>query len=148
VWVGSFHTGYAAGFVERDVGDVARPRPAPASSWNDPFWVQSGGVKAIRRFTVRPVLPPRLTSLGELAQNLRWCWDGATQDLFATIDPARWQECGQDPVRLLGSTSADRLDELAKDEEFLARLDSVSADLHAYLTGDRWYQQLGPDAPR
>jgi len=42
-------------------------------------------VKAIRRFTVRTVLPEALAPLGELALNLRWCWDTATQQLFTAF---------------------------------------------------------------
>ena len=44
-------------------------------------------VRAIRRFIVRPVLPPQLEALGELAGNLRWSWHPETQDLFADVDP-------------------------------------------------------------
>ena len=66
-------------------------------------------VKAIRRFTVRAVLPDSLASLEELAMNLRWSWHPETTDLFAQIDPALWRECGADPIRLLGSLSAERL---------------------------------------
>ena len=44
-------------------------------------------MKAIRRFTVRTVLPEALAPLGELALNLRWSWDTATQELFAGLDP-------------------------------------------------------------
>ena len=47
-------------------------------------------VKAIRRFTVRTVLPPALAPLGELALNLRWSWDTTTQQLFESLDPALW----------------------------------------------------------
>jgi len=47
-------------------------------------------VKAIRRFSVRTVLPESISSLGELASNLRWCWHPATRDLFSEIDPVRW----------------------------------------------------------
>jgi starch phosphorylase len=105
-------------------------------------------VRAIRRFTVRPVLPQRLEALGDLAQNLRWSWHPETQDIFAAIDQQAWDSCGHDPVHLLGSVSVDRLEELEKDDEFVARLDAVRADLESYLTGDRWYQSLGADAPR
>ncbi len=105
-------------------------------------------MRAIRRFTVRPVLPQRLASLEGLVQNLRWSWHPETQDIFAAIDPAAWDASGHDPVRLLGNVSVERLDELAKDEEFLARLDAAEADLDRYLTGDHWYQTLGPEAPR
>ena len=105
-------------------------------------------VRAIRRFTVRPVLPDRLAALGELAQNLRWSWHPETQDLFASIDAEAWSSSGHDPVRLLGSVSADRLEELSRDEDFLGRLDAARSDLEAYVTGARWYQSLGEQAPR
>jgi glycogen phosphorylase len=70
-----------------------------------------------------------------------------TQDLFAAIDPEVWRSSAHDPVRLLGSVSVDRLEQLSKDEDFLSRLDAAEANLHAYLTGDRWYQSLGEQAP-
>ena len=60
-------------------------------------------VRAIRRFTVRPVLPEALAALGELAGNLRWSWHPPTQDVFAEVDPELWESTGRDPVRLLGA---------------------------------------------
>ncbi len=104
-------------------------------------------VKAIRRFTVRQVLPERLRPLGELAANLRWSWHPEAQDLFASVDPDSWEASGHDPVRLLGAVSSRRLEELAADEPFLGRLGELHADLQHYLTGERWYQSL-PGAPR
>ncbi len=105
-------------------------------------------VRAIRRFTVRPVLPPELTSLEELAGNLRWSWHPPTQDVFAAIDPEQWEAVKHDPVRLLGAVGKKRLAELVDDEEFRARLDAAHADLTSYLTGERWYQRKGgADAP-
>ncbi len=76
-------------------------------------------VRAIRRFTVRTVLPENLAALEDLAINLRWSWHPETRDLFAAIDPALWDEGGHDPVRLLGEVSAERLAELAADEGFV-----------------------------
>jgi glycogen phosphorylase len=105
-------------------------------------------VRAIRRFTVRPVLPEPLKPLGDLVNNLRWSWHPETQDVFAAIDPAVWESSGQDPVRLLGSISARRLEELSRDEAFLGMLGRAHADLQEYLTGDRWCQSLGESAPR
>jgi starch phosphorylase len=98
-------------------------------------------VKALRRFTVRAHLPERLAALNELSTNLRWSWDKATQDLFASIDPALWSRCGSDPVALLGAVNPSRLDELALDEDFLGRLDWLAADLNDYLSRPLWYQQ-------
>ncbi|GFG84294.1 alpha-glucan family phosphorylase [Mycolicibacter algericus] len=98
-------------------------------------------MKALRRFTVRAHLPDRLRALEQLSMNLRWSWDQPTQELFASIDPELWAGCGRDPVALLGAVSPARLDELAADEAFTGRLDTLSADLDEYLTQPRWYQQ-------
>ncbi|MGW6335623.1 alpha-glucan family phosphorylase [Nocardia rhamnosiphila] len=90
-------------------------------------------MKALRRFTVRAHLPERLAALDDLATNLRWSWHGPTQDVFAALDPRRWAETGHDPVRMLREVPPERLDELAGDAEFCARVDAVAADLRAYL---------------
>lgn len=106
-------------------------------------------VRAIRRFTVRAVLPEQLAALGELAVNLRWCWHRRTQEMFASIDPELWDSpaVGRDPVGLLGEVSAERLDELAADPVFIERLRVEADGLHEYLRGDRWYQTLEEDRP-
>ncbi|MFF4764305.1 glycosyltransferase family 1 protein [Streptomyces sp. NPDC001292] len=104
-------------------------------------------MKAIRRFTVRPVLPEPLRPLSELARNLRWSWHAETRDLFQSVDPERWASSGGDPVRLLGSVRPARLTELAGDRRFLRRLTAAADDLHDYLTGDRWYQARSEGLP-
>ena len=98
-------------------------------------------MKALRRFTVRAHLPDRLAALEQLSVNLRWSWDKPTQDLFAAIDPALWERCGQDPVALLGAVTPQRLDELAAHQQFLDRLDRLADDLRDYLTRPLWYQE-------
>ena len=98
-------------------------------------------MRAIRRFTVRPVLPPALTALGELAGNLRWSWHPPTQDVFEAVDPHLWESTGRDPVKLLGAVGRVRLEELAASDDFVARLQAASEDLRTYLTQDRWYQR-------
>jgi len=102
-------------------------------------------VRAIRRFTVRPVLPETLSALGPLAVNLRWSWHPETQDVFRAIDPELWEQTNRDPVRLLGAVGTERLAELAGDRKFLKMLELASADLDDYLTGDRWFQSLDPE---
>lgn len=104
-------------------------------------------MRAIRRFTVRTVLPAPLAPLEELATNLRWSWHPETRDLFAAIDAGLWAASGEDPVRMLGEVTAERLAELAGDEGFVGWVGRCRDDLHAYLSSDRWYQTLGLDAP-
>ncbi len=101
-------------------------------------------MKAIRRFTVRTVLPEPLRPLGELAQNLRWSWHPETRELLQSVDPGGWRAAGGDPVRLLGAVPAERLAALARDRRFLRRLGAASEDLTDYLTNPRWYQSAEP----
>ncbi|WP_189451345.1 alpha-glucan family phosphorylase [Streptomyces abikoensis] len=104
-------------------------------------------MKAIRRFSVRPVLPEPLRPLSELARNLRWSWHPETRELFQSVDPEGWRAAGGDPLRLLGSVSADRLAALAEDRRFRRRLAAAADDLHDYATGRRWYQEQPPGLP-
>ncbi|GAA4088695.1 alpha-glucan family phosphorylase [Actinomadura miaoliensis] len=104
-------------------------------------------MRAIRRFTVRTVLPEPLRPLEELILNLRWSWHHETRDLLRSVDPALWEAVGHDPVRLLGEVSPDRLEQLAADRRFLRRLEDTAEDLREYLTAPRWYQSLTESAP-
>ncbi|MCK0092299.1 alpha-glucan family phosphorylase [Rhodococcus sp. F64268] len=97
-------------------------------------------MKALRRFTVRAHLPEPLAALEALTTNLRWSWHPQAQDLFASIDPELWAKVDEDPVRLLGEIAPSRLDALATDSEFLARLEAAAADLDHYLSRPAWYQ--------
>ena len=65
-------------------------------------------MKALRRFSVRPTLPPSLASLERLAMNLRWSWDVRTRDLFRWVDPEAWEANQHDPMRLLVTTRPER----------------------------------------
>lgn len=105
-------------------------------------------MRALRRFTVRTRLPEELAALGELVRNLRWSWHAESADLFASIDPELWAQVNHDPMRLLGEVGSERLSAIASDRRFLRRLSDAAEDLAEYLGGDRWYQALGPQAPR
>ncbi|MFP5282199.1 MAG: DUF3417 domain-containing protein, partial [Actinomycetes bacterium] len=107
-------------------------------------------MRAIRRFTVRPVLPESLQPLADLSLNLRWCWHADTQDLFRSVDPELWEDSGHDPVKLLADVSVERLSKLAADRKFVRRLELAQADLVEYLSGELWYQTYAAghsDAP-
>ncbi|WP_141372735.1 alpha-glucan family phosphorylase [Cellulomonas cellasea] len=103
-------------------------------------------MRAIRRFTVRTLLPVELGDLDELAHNLRWSWHAPTRDLFAEIDRDLFTQVGRDPVALLGALAPERLAALAGDEAFVQRVRETVEDLHHYLSAPRWYQQQSDDA--
>ncbi|WP_152188106.1 alpha-glucan family phosphorylase [Georgenia satyanarayanai] len=98
-------------------------------------------MRAIRRFTVRTVLPEPLAPLDTLAQNLRFSWHEPTRALFESLDPERWQALHGDPIELLGELGKARLEELARDEALVARVHELDADLREYLEQPRWYQE-------
>ena len=103
-------------------------------------------MRAIRRFTVHPVLPEPLAPLRELMLNLRWCWHADTMDLFTAIDPAGHRRAARDPLAVLSQVPKERLAVLAADPGFGERLAAATGDLRRYLTGPRWYQAASEDA--
>ncbi|MFF2346650.1 alpha-glucan family phosphorylase [Pseudarthrobacter sp. NPDC058119] len=104
-------------------------------------------MKAIRRFTVRTVLPEPIRPLARLASNLRWSWHRPTRELFAGLNPRLWEESGQDPIGFLGMVSREEFQQLAADQSVVERVRAAEQDLDRYLQEPRWYQGLGPDAP-
>ena len=104
-------------------------------------------MRAIRRFAVRTVLPEPIAPLGQLAVNLRCSWHAPTQELFASIDPRRWERVRHDPVALLGDLPPERLEDLAADPVFVQRVAAAAQDLREYLEAPLWYQGLGEDVP-
>ncbi|MEN2741238.1 alpha-glucan family phosphorylase [Microbacterium sp. X-17] len=104
-------------------------------------------MKAIRTFTVRPVLAHSLAPLNRLASNWRWSWSRTTHALFASMDPDLWVRIGENPARMLGALGQHRLNELADDEEFVARVQAEDDRLEAYLTGAQWFQRLEGETP-
>jgi starch phosphorylase len=78
-------------------------------------------------------LPEPLAVLARLAYNFRWSWTPGGPELFASLDPERWERCGESPIRLLQEADVDALRRAADDEDFLARAAAVDAVVRAEL---------------
>ena len=91
---------------------------------NEPQWGE---------FTVNTKLPEKLEHLTELAKNLYWVWNVEVKQLFRKIDSKKWTACRHNPMAMLDIVPAERFEELAKDESFIAELNKVYANLKAYL---------------
>jgi starch phosphorylase len=78
-------------------------------------------------------IPPALAPLARLAFNYRWSWAPGGPQLFRSIDPERFELCGQNPVRLLQESPARVLRRAAEDQQLLAQAqqleEKVTADL-------------------
>src|SRR5690348_177655 len=99
------------------------------------------GSRSIRTFTVLPHLPPRLQALHKLAYNLWWCWNHDAIALFRRLDPDLFEAVEHSPVKLLGALEQSRMEQLLRDDGFLAHMDRVEEVLDAYLGATTWYQE-------
>ncbi|MCC5810858.1 MAG: alpha-glucan family phosphorylase [Ectothiorhodospiraceae bacterium] len=89
---------------------------------------------------VRPQLPAALSQLGRLADNLFYSWDRRVRGLFFRMDPVLWKRCGHNPKVFLRRVSQSRVDQLARDREFMLQYQDVLAAFYAYV-------EPGPDRP-
>ncbi|WP_455384726.1 DUF3417 domain-containing protein, partial [Acidihalobacter prosperus] len=94
----------------------------------------------IKRYLTRE-LPVPLERLTELALDLRWSWSHASDVLWRTIDPELW-EATANPWLIMESTSRERLEELAGDEEFRVELERQLKEREDSLTGATWFDGL------
>jgi glycogen phosphorylase len=79
----------------------------------------------IQTFQVYPAIPEPLSFLETLARNLWWCWQRDAIELFRRIDPRLWEESDRNPLVFSTTVTQARLEELSKDNSFLAHLQRV-----------------------
>ncbi len=96
----------------------------------------------IRTFLVKPALPESLKDLREIANNIFWAWDPEVVDLFRRIDPNLWSQCNHNPVRLLGSVSQGRLEDLSRNEGFLYQLSQMKEKLDELINRPTWFDRV------
>ena len=104
----------------------------------------------ITSFTVLPDTPERLRHLNELAYNLYFSWNMDVQELFRSLDPETWEAARRNPARMLCLTPQEKLDQAAKDPDFLDHLEAVYAQFQRYLREPTWWErQFGrPTGPQ
>ena len=78
-------------------------------------------------------LPEQLAGLEMLCKNLWWCWNDDAKALFKSIDAELWHKSGHNPMEILDKVSLKRYNELAKDEDFLARMNRVINEFYTYM---------------
>jgi len=98
-------------------------------------------MKKVVRYTVVPHLPERLKPLLDIAYNLWWSWNPDGIDLFRGLEPSLWRANNYNPVKMLGSLSAEDIDRLLKNDAFLGKMDRVAQELKVYLEHGTWYQR-------
>ncbi|MEA2067091.1 MAG: alpha-glucan family phosphorylase [Thermotogota bacterium] len=93
-----------------------------------------------------PKLPKRLERLEELAYNFWWTWNPSAEAVFKRMDIDLWYELKRSPVKLLRRISQKKLNELAKNEDFLELYDSVLEKFDRYIKSeDTWIKRNYPE---
>ena len=95
--------------------------------------VSNSNAPAWKEVNVKSHIPAELACLSEMARNIWWSWTPEARDMFKSLDPALWKECGHNPVLLLERLSYETLEEMAKDEAVLARINNVYKMFRAYM---------------
>jgi starch phosphorylase len=90
-------------------------------------------------YTVTPYIPEPLKPLEELARNLWVSWNYEAINLFVRLDYDAWTRSGQNPARMLGMVSRERLEQLSTDDSYLQALHSVNERFQHYKSAETWY---------
>ena len=91
------------------------------------------------RLTVVPKLPEKIKGIQEIADNLWWCWNTESLKLFKKIDKELWERVEKNPIKFLKQISQTKLEEVAKDEEFLREYNKVYLDFKGYMENNNTY---------
>jgi starch phosphorylase len=101
---------------------------------------------------IRPVyslLPTEVEgfdSLAELALDMRWSWNHATDELWRTLDPILW-ELTQNPWVVLQTVARDRLERVLAGPGFRKNVDDLLQAKHQAAERPAWFQQKHPQSP-
>ena len=90
-------------------------------------------------------LPKRIARLGELATNLWWTWQPEAVRIFGRLDYDLWERLGHNPIRLLKEIGRARLNQAAKDKDYLELYDALFEKFDAYFAKESWTQKAHPE---
>jgi starch phosphorylase len=97
--------------------------------------------KYTHSFEVVADLPNPLRPLRDIAYNFRWTWHHETRDLFREMERQLWDKVGHNPVQFIANLSAERMQRLCDDENFIAKLNSCAENLKQYMSSPTWFDQ-------
>jgi starch phosphorylase len=87
------------------------------------------------------LVPERIRRLPDIAGNLWWSWHRPARNLFKAVSYPLWKSTRHNPVEMLHLVSAERLEALAKDLEFLQQYDEVVSAFDSEVgDGHLWFR--------
>jgi starch phosphorylase len=85
-------------------------------------------------------------SLAELALDLRWSWNHATDKVWRQLDPASW-ELTHNPWVVLQTVAKDKLQRVLADPAFRSQVDALVQSKKKMTATPAWFQQNHPQSP-
>jgi len=85
-------------------------------------------------------------SLAELALDMRWSWNHATDGIWRQLDPALW-DITYNPWAVLQTVSRDQLQRVSADPAFSKSVDDLLQARREAAKAPAWFQQAHPQAP-
>ena len=85
-------------------------------------------------------------SLAELALDMRWSWNHATDEVWRRLDPELW-EFTQNPWVVLQTVSRDKLQRISADAAFRKKVDALVQARRQAAKAPAWFQQNHSKAP-
>jgi starch phosphorylase len=87
-----------------------------------------------------------MDSLAELALDMRWSWNHATDSLWRQLDPAVWA-LTHNPWAVLQTVSRDRIARLLSDAAFRGEVDGLVRTRRQGLESPAWFQKTHANSP-
>jgi starch phosphorylase len=91
-------------------------------------------------------LPDGFDTLKELALDLRWSWNHASDEVWRQLDPALW-ELTQNPWVVLQTASKDKLKSVLADLAFRKKVDDQLQCQRRTAETPAWFQRKHPQSP-
>ena len=85
-------------------------------------------------------------SLAELALDLHWSWNHATDEVWRQLDSALW-ESTQNPWVVLQTVSKDKLKSVLADPTFRKKVDDQLQAKRQAAEAPAWFQKSYPQSP-
>ncbi len=120
---------------------------SPAVFRLNTVWYDSAAVDLFRaEFPESTLLPKRLKRLSELAYNLWWTWHPEAARVLGRLDYNLWERLGHNPIRFLREIKRTRLNQAARDPEYLRLYDGIFASFDSYFAqGNLWAKRAHPE---
>ena len=85
-------------------------------------------------------------SLAELALDMHWSWNHATDEVWRTLDPELWQTT-HNPWVVLQTVSRDQIERVLADPGFRKNVDALVEASRQAAQAPAWFQQKHAEAP-